>query len=193
MPETECWLTCDIKVVDSVLTALKCSGCLVLLAATATGSLLPLLLAPLGLVGVMGMAAISMMTRGQCGGPTRCVSSSGQCCSLVINFSGFGMRFRCPASCWLYFCPKYVLIFGKISITLTFRVLSVLRKIGKIWSVLFYFFFNWNKQSSILLSPFWFKQNSPVLSSTILHHHHHSQELCLSFHLIKKKEQYRPP
>lgn len=60
---------------------------------------IPSLLAPLGLVGMMGSAGMSMMTRGQCGGPIRCVSSSGQCCMLLINISGAGVRFRCPASC----------------------------------------------------------------------------------------------
>ena len=70
-------------------------------AATSQASLIPLGLAPLGVAGEVGTAGMTMMTmtRGECGGPTRCVSSSGQCCGLLINISGAGIRFRCPASC----------------------------------------------------------------------------------------------
>ena len=71
------------------------SGGFALLATTATVPLLPSVLAPLGMVGVVGAAGLTMMSLAECGGPFRCVSSSGQCCMLLINLNGA----ICPASC----------------------------------------------------------------------------------------------
>ena len=65
-------------------------------ALAATISAIASLLAPLGLVG----------DPAECGGRTRCRSSSGQCCGFLINVSGAGVRFICPESCWLYFYPS---------------------------------------------------------------------------------------
>ena len=61
----------------------------------ATASILPYLLAPLGLVGVVGTAGLTIMAMTECGGPTRCVSASNQCCELLISSGGV----LCPASC----------------------------------------------------------------------------------------------
>ena len=65
----------------------------------ATASILPLLLAPLGVVGVVGTAGLTMMSLQECVGPTQCVSASNQCCNFLINVSGAGVRFFCPESC----------------------------------------------------------------------------------------------
>ena len=63
--------------------------------AAATAPILPLLLAPLGLVGVAGTAGLAVMAISECGGPRLCVSSSGQCCELLISTAGP----ICPAAC----------------------------------------------------------------------------------------------
>ena len=59
----------------------------------ATASILPLLLAPLGVVGVVGTAGLTIMAMSECGGPMLCVSPSGQCCFLNL------MTGACPESC----------------------------------------------------------------------------------------------
>ena len=61
----------------------------------ATASILPYLLAPLGLVGVVGTAGLTMMAMTECGGPISCVSVSNQCCGLLLSIRGP----VCPASC----------------------------------------------------------------------------------------------
>ena len=75
--------------------ALLASTATVAAGQAATASLLPSLLAPLGLVGVLGTAGITMMAMTECGGPTRCLTSYGQCCFLLLSIRGA----VCPALC----------------------------------------------------------------------------------------------
>ena len=85
------------------MVTLVLSGGFALLATTATAlggpaataSILPLLLAPLGVVGVVGTAGLTIMALSECGGPRLCVSASSQCCELLLNTAGP----FCPAAC----------------------------------------------------------------------------------------------
>ena len=50
----------------------------------------------LGGLGLVGAAGVGLMAMSECGGPTFCVASSGQCCFLGLNVRG---QRACPQSC----------------------------------------------------------------------------------------------